>query len=233
VASYTPVYCDLVSRLSEVQLLRRRAAGLERRRDALAHGNEIRAICRGAIVLLSSHVEAYVKEVGEHTLECMYSKRVPRKLLAPQFFYYASREQIEMVRDSAQPERVAEHVFNFFESHGHLWSRAEPLIKRVVGDDFNKGFSNPSFEKVRAYFGRFGYETYRRDFFQALKRDANTVVSGLDTVVGTRNSIAHGDPNATKTPLEVGEMIENSRVFCRTSDRIFANWCKVKLCTIR
>ncbi|MEO9901033.1 MAG: MAE_28990/MAE_18760 family HEPN-like nuclease [Nisaea sp.] len=232
-ARFTAVYADFSQRLFEVDVLRKQAAKLERSRQSFRHGPEISALCRGAVVLLSSHIEAYVKELGEHTLDSLHSKSVCRSKLAPQFFYHISQEAIGSIRDASQPAMIAQHIQSFVNIEAPFWDSLNPLPAPIPSERFNRGFSNPSFDKVKAYFGRFGYNDFRRDFFRQLNGDAHTIITNLNHIVETRNSIAHGDQSATKTPLEVNSMAETARIFCRTTDTIFGAWCKDTLCSIR
>jgi hypothetical protein len=232
-ARYTPIYSEFALRLDEVALLRKKAAVLERSTRSLTHGPEISALCRAAVVLLSSHIEAYVKELGEHTLDAAHRMSVPRTRVAPQFFYYVSKGYIENIRSSAQPEVIARHVQGFIDNDVLFWQGTGPLHGPISSSDFNAGFSNPKFEKVRSYFGRFGYSDFRRDFMRSLNRRGSIVETSLDAIVDARNAIAHGDPSATKTPAEVKDMEAIAKEFCRTVDSVFSFWCKNSLCKIR
>ena len=232
-ARFTPVYADFILRLEEVALLRKKAGALERSVMSLSHGHEIRALCRGAVVLLSSHIEAYIKELGEHTLDALYNKAVSRSKFAPQFFYYLSRDRIETIRSSSQPEKIAEHVQLFVSLDASNWGSTGGLPTPISSENFSRGFSNPSFDKVKAYFGRFGYSEFRRDYLRVLGGLGNTSIAKLDQIVDTRNSIAHGDPSATKTPAEVKDMEVTAKLFCRTADKVFSDWCRETLCSIR
>lgn len=227
------MYSDFVERLAEVALLRKKARFLEISRDSLTCGPEIRALCRASIVLLSSHVEAYVKELGEHTLDNLHSRNLPRTKLSKVFFYYVSRQRIDAIRDSVQPLAIAESVEEFVAKDVLFWSGDRALPSPVASTDFSKGFANPKFEKVQKYLLRFGYSEFRRDFYRELGRDALQVHNGIDAIVDTRNSIAHGDQSATKTPAEVKEFEDYARKFCRTTDDIFGKWCRKNLCSIR
>jgi hypothetical protein len=232
-ARYTSIYSDFASRLDEVSLLRKKAASLERSTRSLTRGTEISALCRAAVVLLSSHIEAYIKELGEHTLDSAHRTSVPRIRIAPQFFYYVSKGHIENIRHSSQPETIARHVQALIDNDLLFWQGAGPLHGPISPDEFNSGFSNPKFDKVKAYFGRFGYLEFRRDFMSSLNRRGSLVETSLDAIVDTRNAIAHGDPSATKTPAEVKDMEAIAKEFCRTVDDIFSRWCKSSLCKIR
>lgn len=232
-ARFTLVYGNFTQRLDEVGLLRKKAAEFERSRDSFRKGPEISALCRGAVVLLSSHIEAYVKELGEHTLDSIHARSVCRSKLSPLFFYHMSKESIDRIRSASQPEIIATGMQDFLSREARFWNNIEPLPAPIPSDVFNKGFSNPSFKKIKSYFRRFGYIDYRRDLFRELGREAQTTVNNLDQIVETRNSIAHGDPLATKTPTEINNMISTAKNFCRASDMVFASWCKEHLCPIR
>lgn len=230
---FTPVYSEFVDRLDEINLLRSKAANLARMRLAVRHRAEISALCRGSVVLLSSHIEAYVKELGEHTLDAIYDTGVCRSKIALPFFYHLSRARIENVRSGSQPANIAGHMRSFVERDAPMWAGQGGFPAPIGAQEFNGGFSNPSFDKVKAYLGRFGYESFRQDFMRKLGRAAQPTITGLDQIVDARNSIAHGDPAATKTPAEVKDMIELAKIFCRTVDTLFAEWCSANLCGIR
>ena len=232
-ARYTKVYSGFISRLKEVDLLQSKAAKLQRPQEPLRHGDEMNALCRGSILLLSSHVEAYIKELGEHTIDMMETKSTCRSCLAPQFFYHISKNLVDNISSSSQPEKIAYNVFTFLEKKSDIWKSEGPFPYPVSTSCFNSSFSNPTFDKVNSYFRRFGYESYKHDFKQALGRDANNTQNNLNQLVNLRNAIAHGDPSATKTPNEVKEAVIEIRKFCRVTDSVFSSWCKQKLCPIR
>jgi hypothetical protein len=232
-ARYTGVYGEFRERTGEVSLLVSRAAALERSKDALTRGKEIDALCRGALVLLSSHIEAYIKELGESALDAIYSKQVCRSKISQPFFYYVSRENIDPIKQSDGAESIANSVFRFIRNDVHLWSDTGEFPAPILAEDFNRGFSNPKFDKIKGYFGRFGYKDYRTDFFRNLRASANPIIAALDLVVDTRNAIAHGVASATKTPKEVRGLIAATTIFCRTTDIVFADWFKANICKIR
>lgn len=230
---FTSVYSDFTERLEEVSLLRKRAAALERSSRSLRHGAEIRALCRSAVVLLSSHIEAYVKELGELAIDSAHQRGVQRSRISPNFFYYVSRERIEGIRGSTQPNGIAKSIQEFILHELPHWHGTGPIHGPISSETFNSGFSNPKFDKVKSYFGRFGYDEFRRDFMSSKGARGALLEASIDSIVNTRNSIAHGDPAATKTPAEVREMEDNAKEFCRAVDQIFSEWCKRSLCGIR
>ena len=231
-ARYTLVYKSFLNRLGEVEILRRAAAQKEKQ-DPIALRKEINALCRGAIVLLCGHLEAYVKELGEVALDSLYAKQVPRTSISSRLYYHISKDILDEIRNSTDGEKIAEKMFAFIESDIPFWSRNGPFPKQISAEKFNRGFSNPGFKKIRSYFNRFGYQQYRSDLASLLKAQYNPTINMVDHVVDIRNKIAHGDTAATKTPSEVKDMVKLVRAYCMSTDRVFASWCGKTICKIR
>lgn len=229
---YTTAYSAFSARLDEVDVLRRFAAAKEKT-DAVTLRNEIKALCRGAIVLLSGHLEAFVRELGEVALDSLHAKRVSRDRLSSRLYYHISKDILDAIRDTSDPEKIAEKVFAFIQSDLTFWSRNGPFPDPVPTERFNKAFSSPAFKKINSYFNRFGYADYHRDLGHLLKADYLPTVTMVDHLVDTRNKIAHGDPMASKTPAEVKDMMIMIRTYCRATDSCFAAWWKSQFCAIR
>ncbi|MFI5330308.1 MAG: MAE_28990/MAE_18760 family HEPN-like nuclease [Desulfobaccales bacterium] len=233
-ARYTSAYSSFIFRLTEVDLLRRFAATKEKV-DPVKLRDEINAFCRGAVVLLSAHVEAFIKELGEVALTNIHLKAVSRNSLASQFYYHISKDTISEVKDTSDHGRIAEKIFGFLQSDLTYWDRTGPFPNPLPSDRFNSGFSNPAFDKIRAYFNRFGYQDYQKDLAATLQANFNSTKNMVDHLVDTRNKIAHGDIDIStkKTPDDVKQMIVIIRKFCGATDAVFASWCNMNLCPIR
>lgn len=231
-ARFTKAYSQFVTRLGEVELLRGFAAAKEVT-DPIGLRKEINALCRGSVVLLSAHLEAYVKEVGELALQSLTVKIVPRDNVSSRLFYYASQDLLRNVQDATDPEKIADQVFAFIANDLDYWSKDGPFVRPVEPDRFNKGFASPAMPKVKQYFNRFGYSQYAYDLSNHLAANFQPTVNMVDHLVDTRNKIAHGDPAASKTPEEVRTMIKMTRTFCQSTDKVFAAWWKSSFCSIR
>lgn len=231
-ARYTAAYSSYISRQGEVESLQKLALHKERQ-NAVKNAREINALCRGAVVLLSSHVEAYTKEVGEIAIDSLHSKAIPRTTLSSQFFYHVSKQHLDEIRGTTDHGRIADKVFSFLADDQALWSQTGPFPAPLDSDRFNKGFSNPTFKKIQSYFNRFGYAQYRHDLAHLLTGNFLLATNMVDHMVDTRNKIAHGDPMATKTPREILQMMQIVRTFCAATDSVFGSWWKGKFCSIR
>lgn len=231
-ARFTPAYSSFVQRLDEIELLRRLASEREKK-SPIQFGQEINALCRGGIVLLCAHLEAFIKELGEVALDAMHSKRVERTGVASRLYYHISKTVLDEIQDTSDPEQVADKIFDFINSELPYWSRVGPFPQSVPIERFNKGFSNPAFKKIKSYFNRFGYSEYKDDLASMLKAEYQLTINAVDHLVDTRNKIAHGDPAATKTPREVENLMATIQIYCKTTDSVFASWCRVRFCAIR
>lgn len=229
---HTVAYRELKERFVEVEILVR-AANEKERRSPIRHRHEINALCRGAIVLLCAHLEAYIKELGELAIDSLHANSVSREKIAPQFFFHISKSFIEELRETGDPEKSAEKVFLFLENDADLWLRKEPFPRPIPTDRFNRGFANPAFSKIQAYFGRFGYADYSSHLGARLRANYMPTKNMVDHLVDTRNKIAHGDPLATKTPSDVRQMMKMVKVFCQATDFIFSTWWRKNYCSIR
>ena len=187
-------------------------------------------------MLLCGHLEAFVEELGAAALESFETKQVSRTPTVPvsRFYYHLSREIIEDIRNTKDQDRLADKIFDFLASDLPLWSpRSGPLPQPISAEKFNDGFSNPLFDKVKAYFKRFGYDSYEYDLGCKLKAEYFTTIAMVDELVRTRNDIAHGDKGATKTPKEIDDAIALLRLYCIATDDVFARWWKSNFCAIR
>jgi hypothetical protein len=127
-------------------------------------------LCRGAIVLLSSHLEGFIKELGEIILERLETRGVTRSSLAPRFFFHLSKDILDEIKNTSEPESISNKVFTLLSRDFDLWSQTGPFPRPLPVELFNKDFSNPAFKKVKSYFNRFGYANYQADLARILDR---------------------------------------------------------------
>jgi hypothetical protein len=208
------------------------ARGFERK-DPTGNAKVTSALCRGAVVLLSSHIEGYTKEVGELTLTKIYENNVCRSKISNIVSYYASRDIITQIKDTADAEKLATKMVNFIERDLSLWGQVGPHPEPIPEDRFNKSFSSPSFQKIASYIQRFGYSEFKKDLKASLQGDYLLSCNLIDHIVDVRNKIAHGDPMVSKTPTDLLQTLPIVKNFCRATDDLFAGWCKTNICNIR
>lgn len=229
---YTGAYSSLVNRLDEIKLLENKARGLERK-DPVGNRSEINALCRAALVLMSSHVEGYVKDLGEIAVDALVTKQVDRSKIEDAFFFHLSQNTFKSIKDSDDHGKLAKAIFSFLHVDATHWSKVGPFSEPLPADNFNKGFSNPLPDKIKAYFGRFGYSVYMHDLARRMQSNYQPTLNAIEHMVDIRNKIAHGDVVAVKTPQEVGDLRRHVQRFCVETDMAFATWFKKKYCSIR
>jgi hypothetical protein len=229
---YTYAYKSFIDNIDEVESLRSIALQKERE-NPIKYSSEINSLCRGSIVLLSSHLEAYIRELGELLLGRIYEAKVLRGGVSPVVFYHISKDLLDQIGDTSDAEKIAKKVLAFINRDGDFWSQTGSFPRSIPVERFNVGFANPSYSQIKKYFNRFGYSSYNNDLRVRMKADFDPIRNMVNHLVATRNQIAHGDPSATKTPSEVCDMALLVRKFCVVTDSVFGNWCRGNLCTIR
>ena len=183
---YTKAYSGFASGLAEVSTLCTLAARREKE-DAIKHGLEINALCRGSIILLSGRLEGYIREVTEVALDAMHEKAVPRTDLPLRLYYHISKHIINRIRDTSDPDGIGENIFKFINDELPYWSREGPFPRRIDTEKYSRGFANPKFGRIKKYFGRVGYSEYHRDLQASLKSSFTLTTNAVDHLVDTRN----------------------------------------------
>lgn len=231
-ARYTVAYSSYLNRISEVELLQKKALKLEMV-SAIENVNEIKALCRSSIVLLTSHVEGYVKDLAEISLDSIYRRAVPREGMSAKFFHAISKHHFDDLRNTSDPEKLANKIFLFLQEDYHYWQKQGPFTAPIPSDRFLKGFASPSLDKISSFLSRFGYSNLKSDLKSKLGADYHSVSNMIENVVSTRNNIAHGDSLESRTPSDLGQMIALTGKFCRATDDVFAGWASKAICPIR
>ena len=232
-ARYTKAYSRFVTGVEEVRALVKLARAESRAKGPLEDAPAARALCRAAIVLLSSRIEGYVEDLADIAVRRIVERQVPKQLLSRRLFYYCSKDVIDDIQDTKDPDKIAAKVAVIFARDHDVWCDrvsfdAELPFKRIVA-----GFSTPRFEEVRKFIARFGYTDYSGDLACRLRADFRPCITMIDNVVDQRNKIAHGSIAATSTPGDVTSMLQLVQVFCRTTDVVVGDWFKRLKCPIR
>lgn len=229
---YTAAYSALVRRLDEIEALLSLARDASRRPTA-PNLVRVAALCRGAVVLLSSHIEGYIEELGELALDRIVSRRVVKTSLDERFLFYCSRDLLGALRDSANPDKIAQQMQKILTRDSHVWDSSPHFTAPLDADRFSSGFSNPTTAKVVKYWRRFGYESYKSDVARVLAADYTPCWNMIDQVVEQRNRIAHGEQMSVGSPTDVADMLKLVRLFCRTTDEVVGRWFTSIRCSIR
>ena len=233
-ARYTTAYSRFVDNLKEVQELYKLANKQVGGVGIFDGSGAVRdALCRSAIVLLSSHIEGYIENLADVILSRIVEKQIRKEKLSPQFLYYLSKDLLDNIRDTEKPEGIAKKVKKLFSRDYHIWSESDFFEEDLRIDLFVSGFSNPKFIRIRKFFARFGYGEYCRDLERSLKSNYPACMNMVNNVVDQRNKIAHGDVTTTSTPQDLVDMLNLIHLFCRSTDEVIGNWFSKLGCPIR
>lgn len=232
-SKYTIAYSGFLHRLSEIDAIDRVAIQYTKRLGKKNDASTANALCRASIVLLSSHLEGYVDELAERILYCIFHKSMHKRKLAPRFLYYFSKDILDELSDTDDPDKIAEKMKKLIRRDADIWSDHPVFHSELPLKRFIRYFSNPNYDRIKKFIARFGYHEYDHDLKQTLKSNYHPCVNMINNVVHQRNMIAHGDIGILPTPKEVSDMQNLVKYFCRTTDIIVSDWFKKSGCIIR
>ena len=192
----------------------------------------IKALCRGGIVLLCSHLEGYVEALGALAISRVAENRTPKSSLSPSFKYYLSRDLIDNIVVTV-PETVASRIDDFLNRDGHIWDSSTRFSPPLPVDQFVGRFATPNHENIRGFFRRFGYQNFHSELAAQLQVRFSACTNMVNHVVDQRNKIAHGDSLTDGTPTELHDMCSLVKLYCRHTDEVVGNWFKSRGCPIR
>lgn len=230
---YTVAYSDLVRRLAEVETILRKGREASRQPATPNNISLVNALCRSGVVLLSSHIEGYIEDLGEIAIHRIASQRLLKASLGSSFRYYFSRDLIAEIKDTKEPARIASKLDELIIRDGHIWDTNPTFYRPLPATSFLADFANPTHEDIRKFFRRFGYDQYNTDLARRLTTNFSACSNMVNHVVAQRNAIAHGDMVTAGTPTDLANMINLVRLYCRETDHVVGNWFRARQCTIR
>lgn len=229
---FTPAYSRFVRRLEEVDTLAKFAKRTSFRAP-LTNPTLVNAVCRSGVVLLSSHIEGYIEDLGELAIERVANKRIAKTQLSLGFRYHLSRDIINVIRQATDPEKSAKKIVELFTRDSLIWNQDPLFPPTLSGQIFLSDFANPNHERICNFFGRFGYTEFNYDLQKILGRDFLVCSNMVNQVIDQRNKIAHGDLLSVTTPSDLQEMLRLVKQYCKSVDAIVAAWFSGIGCTIR
>ena len=182
---------------------------------------------------MCSHIEGYVEALGALAVARIAERSVPKHMMAREFRYHLSRDLIDRINESTDPDRIAARIDSLLYRDINIWDTSAKFAEPLPVEAFVSNFSTPKHSNIRRFFRRFGYADFERELASRLNVNYNVCTNMIDHVVDERNKIAHGDSRAGVTPSELQVMCEFVRLYCRSTDQVVGNWFREIGCPIR
>jgi len=157
-----------------------------------------RAVVRACIVLLTSHLEGYLKSVNEEAVAYINGLAVTGDRLPRSLRLKHSSDVIDVLAGT-QWDRRADGLTAFIAGDAPLWNNG---TVRLEAGRLMVGFKTPKPKAIVTYFERWGTD----DIFSAITRSParrSHYWLRIQSLADKRNNIAHGDASETATPKDV------------------------------
>ena len=236
---YTQSYLKLLERLKEVELTFKLAKDLEKQLPLGINKNEVDAICRGGVVLLSSHIEGYITDLNYLVLTSLSEPKNLAKGYPSSLIYHQAKDVIKSIKNTSDPNHIGQQLTSLYRRERSLFMCMNGESENVTADNFlnneiaMQGFSTPKPELIHKFFKRYGYKSLSGDIAKILK-SSNLVHRNLVLrTVEIRNDIAHGDISIKEAPSDLEEKYKSVKLFCRCIDDCVASYFKTKKIVLR
>lgn len=217
-ARFTSAYRDFFKRLGEIYLL----ADLASEKSSNSEFVIANALCRSGVVLLSSHIEGYLREVCELIISQAHIVGIAKVDLTPRFQLAMSRDLIFSIKQTADPDKLADTMRELFSRDFDVWSShpvfSSPLDSRKLVDTIGV----PNHDEIKSTLSKLGLVTFERDMARALGARWQSCENMIDQIVQQRNHIAHGDFTTAGSFTDLVNMTRYARRYCRQLDLIVA-----------
>lgn len=221
-AALSPAYRRFESRLDEVSHLRKlsqkyntfsRIVGIER--DA-----HVNILTRSSIVLLSSHIQGFIEDLGDLVVERIVLDSVSANRVPDSLRFHATKTKLKEIQQKTDGTAIVASIREYSNTYNDMISLSGPAPSTLIGSQYKDGFGNPTVKAITKYLMRFGFANYESEMKRRLKGNWPITENAVNQIVDRRNKIAHGDSLATLTPLEMREYIILVKRFCSTTDSV-------------
>jgi hypothetical protein len=188
-----------------------------------------RVVGRACVVLLTSHLERYVRACNEEAIDFVNALGLQGNLLPQEARLLHSRRMIDELSQTQWPNR-ADKLTAFVQAEGWLW--ASGPSGRLAHDRLLDWMRSPKPDELTRYYRMWGLT----DIFRDITRRAHTRSSlrlGIQELVDKRHRIAHGDVTAEATKSDVIEYVRIVETFCDRSDRALGQQLGRVFCVAR
>lgn len=178
----------------------------------------VRAVNRASVVLLSSYLERYLRNINEEAASVVNESDLSGINLPVSMRLTHSKLPIDDISVMQWDKRDLK-LIEFLDSDGWLWVPEKQ--GKLDHTRLLRWMRSPSPERILRMFSLWGVP----DVFSAVTRRPHTrkrMWLRLGELVEKRNAIAHGDLGAQATGNDIASYISVVNDFCKRADGIFA-----------
>ena len=178
----------------------------------------VRAINRASVVLLSSHLERYLRGVNEEAVGVINAATISGSALPETLRLQHSKIPVDELAEAQWNNRAA-MLSQLMATDGWLWGSGPKAT--LDHDRLLRWMKSPSPERTLRLFKLWGIS----DVFSAVTRQPHTrqrMWLKLEELVDKRNDIAHGDSGTEATYKGHRYLCRVVRTFCTRADGILS-----------
>ena len=176
-----------------------------------------RAVGRASVVLLSSHLERYIRSINEEAVSVVNSTAVLGPQLPQPLRLLHSKSIVEELAGTTwDNETRAAKLAMLAQTETWLWLPSE--TGSLDHSRLLVWMKSPKSEQIQRYFRYWGID----DIFSKItykQRTRSHLWLKIDELVDKRNNVAHGDLSTEATQADVRTYSKVVETFCVRSDR--------------
>lgn len=210
---------ELEVALSEVAALRRHAPRVRitprsERRLVLEAGSANRRACA---VLLCSHFERYLYSLNENAVDHLNMIGVRSDLIPLRMRLLQTKRDIDELAAKQWDNRES-GLINLFVTRAHLWTPGATVLQLDPAPNL-EWMKSPKVKDLLRFFDLWGVVDILAKITRAQTARAR-IARTLQSLVDSRNGIAHGDRTVQPSRTQITEYLSVVRVFAERSDKV-------------
>jgi hypothetical protein len=205
---------SLLTSLEEIEALQR--ANPSPTGSAPSRPDVTRAIGRASVVLLSGHLERYLRNVNEEATSVVNGAGVLSDSIPTPLRLLNLRDPIDQLAALEWTERRAA-LESLMRQEASLWRSGE-VVRSLDHRRLLTWMSAPTCAHLRRFYRQWGIV----DIFTSITRKPHTrsrLWLTISALVDKRNNIAHGDFGEEATQADIRQYVVAVTDFCRRADR--------------
>ncbi|MGQ4414169.1 HEPN domain-containing protein [Streptomyces sp. SAS_269] len=171
---------------------------------------------RACVVLLCSHFESYLYNVNEQAVDFLNSCQLPAVRIPLEMRLLQARQPIDEM-SLKQWVRREENLIEFIREHSSMWSNGGGAVSLRPGPNL-EWMKSPKVADVLRFYRLYGINDILKEVTRT-QAGKKRVSRGIQSLVDSRNGIAHGDQTVQPVRTEITEFISVVDSFSERADR--------------